>query len=108
GRPRLQWRHEVAPSVRSPARLPAPFQIREGSLHAPVLLICEHASNRLPFSRRPDPEERRILASHWGWDIGAWQLTLALARRWRARAIGGRWSRLLIDLNRRVDDETLI
>jgi predicted N-formylglutamate amidohydrolase len=94
--------------VRPAARTRSPFQLREGNPRSPVLLLCEHASNRLPFRSAPTPEERRVLDSHWGWDIGAWPLTLALARRWDAGAVGGRWSRLLIDLNRRVDDETLI
>jgi predicted N-formylglutamate amidohydrolase len=73
-----------------------------------LVLSCEHASNRLPFAARPSPAERRLLASHWGWDIGAWELTRELARRLRTSAVGGRWSRLVIDLNRRLDDPTLI
>jgi predicted N-formylglutamate amidohydrolase len=75
---------------------------------APLVLTCEHAANRLPFSAGIGREQRRLLASHWGWDIGAWALTRDLARRLKAGAIAGRWSRLLIDLNRRVDDPTLI
>jgi predicted N-formylglutamate amidohydrolase len=72
-----------------------------------VLLTCEHATNRLPRDTRARGPVRAILESHWGWDIGAWELTRELARRLRAGAIGGRWSRLLIDLNRRVADPTL-
>ena len=75
---------------------------------SPVLISCEHAFNRLPFSRGVGREQRRVLASHWGWDIGAWQLSLDLARHLGAGAIGGRWSRLLVDLNRRADDPTLL
>jgi len=75
---------------------------------APFVLICEHASNRLPFPTRPTAEERRLLDAHWGWDLGAWELTRELSRRLRTSAVGGRWSRLLIDLNRRLDDPTLI
>ena len=78
-----------------------------GSL-APLVLTCEHARNRLPAGCAPDAHERTILRSHWGFDIGAWQVTRALARRLGASGIGGRWSRLWIDLNRRVDDPTLI
>jgi predicted N-formylglutamate amidohydrolase len=72
------------------------------------VLTCEHATHHLPASARPQTVERRLLASHWGWDIGAWDLTRALARGLGTSAIGGRWSRLWIDLNRRVDDPTLI
>jgi predicted N-formylglutamate amidohydrolase len=74
----------------------------------PVVLTCEHATNRLPGSSRPNVAEREILATHWGWDIGAWLLTREIAARLRTSAIGGRWSRLWIDLNRRVDDPALI
>ncbi len=74
----------------------------------PVVLTCEHATNRLPGSPRLAADERRILATHWGWDIGAWQLTHELAVRLGTSAVGGQWSRLWIDLNRRVDDPTLI
>jgi predicted N-formylglutamate amidohydrolase len=71
------------------------------------VLLCEHASNRLPC-RVADPGLRGVLGSHWGWDIGGWALTRELSRRLRAVAIGGRFSRLWIDLNRRVDDPTLV
>jgi predicted N-formylglutamate amidohydrolase len=74
----------------------------------PVLLTCEHASHRLPARQALDAGERAVLRSHWGWDIGAWALTRALSLRLGATAIGGRWSRLLVDLNRRADDPTLV
>jgi len=74
----------------------------------PLVLTCEHASGRLPFRAGIDARQKAILASHWGWDIGAWELTRDLARRLRASAVGGRWSRLVVDLNRKADDPTLI
>jgi len=73
-----------------------------------VVLTCEHASNRLPPSIRPDASERVVLRTHWGYDIGGWAVTRAVARILDAPAIGGRWSRLLADLNRRVDDPTFV
>jgi predicted N-formylglutamate amidohydrolase len=85
----------------------------EYEIHAPqslsnLLVTCEHASNRMPFRRGLGKRQRTILNSHWGWDVGAWALSLDLTRRLDAGAIGGRWSRLLIDLNRRADDPTLL
>lgn len=74
----------------------------------PVVLTCEHASHRVPSIPAADPDERRILRTHWGWDPGAWQITRELSARLRTSAVGGKWSRLWIDLNRRVDDPTLI
>jgi predicted N-formylglutamate amidohydrolase len=74
----------------------------------PVLLTCEHASNRLPLPGRADRLLRGILDSHWGWDPGAMALTREVARRLGAAAVAGRWSRLLVDLNRPVSDPTLV
>jgi predicted N-formylglutamate amidohydrolase len=71
------------------------------------VLTCEHASNRLPFSSGVSTSQREVLATHRGLDIGAWDLTRDLSRRLNASAIGGRWSRLLVDLNRRADDPSL-
>src|SRR5262245_66610954 len=76
---------------------------------SPLVLTCEHASRELPRGLRPrNRVERGILSSHWGWDIGAWSLTRRLARRLDAGAVGGGWSRLVVDLNRRIGDPTLV
>ncbi|MCP3978360.1 MAG: N-formylglutamate amidohydrolase [bacterium] len=74
----------------------------------PLLLTCEHATNRLPFRAGLSAAERETMKTHWGWDIGAWDLTRDVARRMKAGAIGARWARLLVDPNRRVDDATLV
>ena len=100
--------NEVAPTRNGLTNEPRPFLLDRPRSISPVLLTCEHATRRLPRSAGLDSRHRAVLASHWGWDTGAWKLTRELARRLRAGAIGGRWSRLLIDLNRRVDDPTLI
>ncbi len=85
-----------------------PFSIENPRSLSPLLLTCEHAGRRLPFSRKLAARHRALLNTHWGWDIGAWELTVDLARRLDATAVGGRWSRLLIDLNRRAADPTLV
>ena len=73
------------------------------------MLTCEHASNRLPKEFRPRSDtERSLLETHWGWDIGAWEVTRRLARGLGVAAIGGGVSRLVVDLNRPVVDPTLI
>lgn len=76
---------------------------------SPIVITCEHASLALPpglCARGED--ERRILGSHWGWDIGAWGVATELARRLRATAIGGAVSRLVVDLNRNAGDPSLV
>jgi predicted N-formylglutamate amidohydrolase len=73
------------------------------------VITCEHASRDLPGGLRAGgAAETRVLASHWGWDIGAWALATRVARSLEASAVGGRWSRLVIDLNRPVADPTLV
>lgn len=53
-------------------------------------------------------EARVVLASHEGYDIGALAVARGLARELRATLVAARWSRLLVDLNRPVDDPELI
>lgn len=70
--------------------------------------MCDHASNAVPPGYGtlglPEAEFKRHIAS----DIGAGDLTLALAAEFEAPALLGIWSRLLIDLNRGPDDPTLV
>lgn len=73
-----------------------------------LLLTCEHANGRLPGGIRPTREERLILASHHGIDIGAWDLTREIAARLSSTALGGRYSRLWVDLNRDKGDPELV
>jgi predicted N-formylglutamate amidohydrolase len=74
----------------------------------PVVLTCEHASRDLPVRRRASREIDRILDSHWGWDIGAWDVTRKVARILGTSAVGGRFTRLWLDLNRAPGDATLV
>jgi len=55
-----------------------------------------------------DPPCRGILASHWCWDIGAWEVVKVVSRHLHATAVGGLYSRLVVDLNRDPIDPTLI
>lgn len=68
-----------------------------------VLIVADHASNRVP----PDIDlgiERSLLSTHIGWDIGVASLAHAL----QAPSFLGNVSRLVIDLNRDLDDPGLI
>jgi predicted N-formylglutamate amidohydrolase len=73
-----------------------------------ILFTCEHASNRVPRPWRLRPADRRLLTTHWGYDIGARPLTIELARLARGTAVLSRFSRLLIDPNRAPDDPTAV
>ena len=65
----------------------------------PFVFTCEHATNELP-EWEPEAAERATLAAHWGWDIGAADLTRALALQTGSCAVLSRFSRLVCDPNR--------
>lgn len=84
------------------------FETVAGHPASRLVLLCDHASNRVPpdydsLGLPPDQFERHI-----AYDIGARDLTLGLAERLGAHAVLSRFSRLLIDPNRGMDDPTLI
>lgn len=81
------------------------FETIDGT--GPILLICDHASNRVP----PDIDlaiDPALLDQHIAVDIGAAAVTRSLADRLGAPAILGTVSRLVIDLHRQVDHPGLI
>lgn len=84
------------------------YEIIGGSAPAGLLLLCDHASSRLPpgygtLGLPPDQLERHI-----AYDIGIEGVTRHLAAALGCPAVLTRWSRLLIDPNRGEDDPTLI
>lgn len=84
------------------------YEIVAASRPTRLILLCDHASNAVPaaygsLGLAPEQFERHI-----AYDIGARDLTLGLARRLGAGAVLSRFSRLLIDPNRGLDDPTLI
>ncbi|MDP2357792.1 MAG: N-formylglutamate amidohydrolase [Beijerinckiaceae bacterium] len=85
-----------------------PVEIIPGALDSGLILLCDHASNALPreYGSLGLPAEQ--FARHIAWDIGAAAVTRALSARFGAPAVLSRFSRLLIDPNRGVDDPTLV
>lgn len=65
-----------------------------------LILSCEHASNRLPAAWSASLQDLDALDSHRGWDAGAAQLARYLSRQLQAPLQLGRFTRLLVDLNR--------
>jgi len=70
-----------------------------------VLATCEHASNRLPKELTFD---RRLLELHIAWDPGALVIAERMAARWQVPLWSGEFSRLVVDLNRSIDNRMLI
>lgn len=73
-----------------------------------VVVSCEHAAHRLPPVYRRLGLSAAVLRSHRGWDPGAAQVARLAARRLAAALHLGRWSRLLIDLNRSPHHRDLV
>ncbi|MBC7907719.1 MAG: N-formylglutamate amidohydrolase [Rhodospirillaceae bacterium] len=87
---------------------PPAFERIEGAEDAKLLIICDHASARIP-SRYGElglaPGDRQ---AHVAWDIGAAEVTRGLARRFRCPAVLAGISRLVIDCNRQPGDPSSI
>lgn len=79
----------------------------EGEADAPVVITCEHASERLPEGWSWPEQDERLRGTHWSHDLGALELTLELAEALAAPAVLSRFSRLLADANRPEDHPDL-
>lgn len=73
-----------------------------------LIISCEHASNRLPARYGDLGLSRDTLETHIAWDPGACRIARYCARRLASRYHEGRYSRLLVDLNRSLHNPKLI
>lgn len=73
-----------------------------------LLITCEHAGNDVPAAYRPSMRYgEAMLRSHRGYDPGASEVASRLAREFGAPIKLGAITRLLIDLNRPLNDPDL-
>ena len=91
-----------------PADAHRPIEVHNPSGRAPVLLVCDHASQFIPAELAGLGLGPELLGDHVAWDIGAWELAQALADVLDAPVVGAVASRLLIDANRALDAADLI
>jgi predicted N-formylglutamate amidohydrolase len=84
------------------------YRVLPGRADGGLIILCDHAGNAVPseFGTLGLPAEQ--LGRHIAYDIGAAPITQALAAALGVPAVLSRYSRLLIDPNRGVDDPTLI
>ncbi len=75
---------------------------------APLLLVCDHASREFPGGLARLGLTAAAARRHIAWDIGAAELTRALAPLFDAPALLAGYSRLLIDCNRALTDPSSI
>jgi predicted N-formylglutamate amidohydrolase len=84
------------------------FEVIPGALDSGALIICDHASNAIPQGYGTLGLPREALERHIAYDIGAADVTRALAGILGAPAVLSTYSRLVIDPNRGLNDPTLV
>lgn len=87
---------------------PPPFEWVNPDGRAAAVLICDHASRAVPQALADLGLEAAELRRHLAWDLGAAEVTRLMSAALDAPAVLGGYSRLVVDLNRRLDDPTSI
>ncbi len=95
------------PALLGPAD-PPPFSVVNADGRGPMLLVCDHASNRIPAALGSLGLARSRLQEHIAWDIGAATVAGLLSDRFDAPLVRAGYSRLVIDCNRNPEDPTSI
>ncbi len=86
----------------------APFGIVNASGTSAHVLICEHASNRVPKALASLGLSSADLQRHIAWDIGAAATAQIMSRLLDAPLIVQNYSRLVYDCNRSLENESAI
>lgn len=87
---------------------PLPFEILNREGKTPLLLICDHASNRIPEKLNKMGLSPKELNQHIGLDIGARAVTEIISNTLKTPAVLCNYSRLVIDCNRQPGDPSSI
>ncbi len=95
-------------SAHVPSTVAPAFEIIGGRAGAGLVIVGDHASNRVPEELGDLGLPASEFARHIAWDIGVEALARALAARLGVPAVLSRVSRLVIDANRGDDDPTLV
>lgn len=83
----------------------APVAVENPEASSPFLLVCEHASRRLPEKMGTLGLSPDALSSHIAWDPGALAVSQLLVKNLDAALIYQRFSRLVYDCNRPPEAE---
>ena len=83
---------------------PAAFAIKNPDALAPILLVCDHASQRFPSSLGTMGLDLAARRCHLASDIGAGELTRRLATSLGVATVLCEYSRLVVDCNRQLMD----
>ncbi|NNF16962.1 MAG: hypothetical protein HKN70_09455 [Gammaproteobacteria bacterium] len=87
---------------------PPPFTIMNPDSDLPLLLVADHASNRIPARLGDLGLDQDTLLRHIAYDRGTEALTMQIAERVGCRAVLCNYSRLVVDCNRHLHDGTAI
>ena len=82
------------------AAQPVAYEIRGQGAASPFVLICDHASRRIPAALGTLGVAEAERRTHIAWDIGAAEVTRGLAHALDATCVLQNYSRLVIDCNR--------
>jgi predicted N-formylglutamate amidohydrolase len=85
-----------------------PYRTIKGDVSLGLLILCDHAQNRIPEAYGALGLKPEDLHRHIAFDLGAEGVASGLAESLGAPAVLSGFSRLLIDPNRGLDDPTLI
>jgi predicted N-formylglutamate amidohydrolase len=104
---------QVSEPVQAPATLlgeadPPPVEVVNEGGAAKVILICDHASAAIPAALGTLGLGPAELGRHICYDIGIDAVGRSLSAMLDAPLVLAGYSRLVIDMNRRIDDPTLI
>jgi predicted N-formylglutamate amidohydrolase len=77
-----------------------PVAVENAAGASPVMLVCEHASSRLPQRYGDLGLSQEALSSHIAWDPGALAVAQLMSKSLDATLIYQRFSRLIYDCNR--------
>lgn len=85
-----------------------PYFLFQAEATPRFVFLCDHAGREVPDGYGDLGLPAAAFTRHIAYDIGAADLTRAMAKDFEAPAVLGRYSRLFIDLNRGADDPTLV
>lgn len=105
--PAMYARHREGFAATELTQLTDSYEVLSGDRDARVFLTCEHASQRMPPGWRWPDHDRRLIDTHWAYDLGAREMTYSLAVGLGATAVLSRFTRLLVDPNRDENSPTL-
>lgn len=87
---------------------PAPVTVLNATARANAVIVCDHGGDAVPEALNGLGLDAAIRARHIAWDIGAADVARRLSDRLAMPAVLAGYSRLVIDLNRPLDDLTSI